>query len=461
MSVKAETHAVVLGGGLAGMLAATVLAQCHDSVTIVDRDLLPADPTPRKGVPQARHAHLLWSGGARAIDSLLPGTTERLIAAGAHRVALPTAIVSMSAQGWFRRFPERQFLLSCSRDLLDWVVREQTLANTAIVVRGATDIIELLGDGTRVTGVKVKDQRTGEVSDLSAAFVVDATGRGSRAPTWLTGLGLPDVKEEIVDSGLAYASRFFRAPSAATAGFPVVNVQADPRAPHPGQTATLLPIEDAQWLVTLSGTRGGPPPIDEDGFIEFARSVRHPIVGDLIASAQPLGPVHSSRSTVNLRRYFERLGRWPEGFVVLGDAVATYNPVYGHGMSVAAHGAAALRHGLTSNSPSARRIQRAIARTVEPAWAMATGQDILYPEAIGRRPPAMARILQRYVERLTRTAISRPLVANALLDAFSLSGPMARLVAPNVIIATIFGPNSPAPDGPPLTTDELAMLDIR
>ncbi|MGI5213365.1 NAD(P)/FAD-dependent oxidoreductase [Plantactinospora sp. CA-290183] len=453
-------HAIVLGSGLAGALAATVLAEDGYAVTVVERDRLPTGPVARKGIPQARHAHLLWSGGARTLDSVLPGTIERLIAAGAHRLGVPSKLVSLSAQGWLQRYPDRQFLITCSRDLLDWVIRDHALSSRNIVIRDSTDVLELLGDTARLAGVRVRDQQTQAVEDLHAEFVVDATGRGSHAPTWLSELGLPAVDEEIVDSGLAYATRLFRAPGAATRDWPVVNVQADPRAPCPGQTATLLPIEGDRWLVTVSGTRGGEPTTDEHRFVEFARAVRHPIVGDLIASAQPLGPVVGSRSTVNRRRYFERLPRWPQGLVILGDAVATFNPVYGHGMSVAAHSVAALRDGLRKHHrdpQAAQNLQQAIARTVEPAWLMATGQDILYPSAIGRRPPATARLAQRYFERMMQTGISRRTVAYPLLDVFSLSAPIRSLLSPRIVLETILGPKQPPPSEPPLTAEELSV----
>lgn len=316
--------AVVLGGGLTGMLAAAVLA-AHAEVHIVERDVLPASPAPRKGLPQAQHAHLLWSGGARTIESLLPGVTQRWLSAGARRIPLPTGLVSLTAQGWLRRWPEMQYLIACSRDLLDWGVRQQVLDHPGIRVHTRTEPVGLSGTAGHVTGVEVRDTATGDVQRLDADLVIDATGRGSAATTWLAALGLPPVTEEHVDSGLAYATRIFRAP-AGTEHWPIVNVQSDASAPVPGQTATLVPLEEARWLVTLSGTRGGQPTREADEFLPFARNVRHPIVAELIAGAEPLTDVHLSRSTVNRRRRFDLLRAWPRGFAVLGDAVATYNP---------------------------------------------------------------------------------------------------------------------------------------
>ncbi|GHH46582.1 NAD(P)/FAD-dependent oxidoreductase [Lentzea cavernae] len=448
----APTHAVVLGGGLAGVLAASVLVRHVDEVTVVERDKLPDGPESRSGVPQARHAHLLMSGGARAIEALLPGTLDALFAAGAHRIGVPNDLVSLSAQGWVPRFPEMQFIVTCSRSLLDWVVRGRALRDNKISVLTGTEPVSLLGSRDAVTGVLVEDRISRERISLEADLVVDATGRGSRLPAWLAEFGLPDVQSESVDSGLAYATRIFRAPPTAASGFPLVNVQANPRDPFPGCTATLLPIEDGKWLVTLSGTRGGEPSTDEAEFVGFARSVRNPVVGELIASAEPLSPVYGSHSTANRRMFFERLKSWPSGVLALGDSVATYNPVYGHGMSIAAQSAQALDAGLAAGQ-SAQQIQRGIGKVVDGAWAMATNQDILYPGAVGKPLPLAGRVLQRYVDRLVRTATTEAPVTRAFLEAFTLSAPMANLVSPKMMWATLRGPRSRSPE-PTLTADE-------
>ncbi len=438
------------------MLAATVLVRHFDEVTVVERDKLPDGPEPRTGVPQARHAHLLMSGGARAIEELLPGTLDELFAAGAHRVGVPNALVSLSAQGWVPRFPEMQYIVSCSRSLLDWVVRSQALRDDKISVLTGTEPVSLLGDRRAVTGVLVEDRISREQVSLEADLVLDATGRASKLSRWLADFGLPEVPQETVDSGLAYATRVFRAPASAATGFPIVNVQANPRAPHPGCTATLLPIEGGRWLVTLSGTRGGEPTTDEERFVSFARSVRDPVVGDLIADAEPLSPVYGAHGTANRRLYFERLKSWPAGVLALGDSVATYNPVYGHGMSVAAQSALALDAGLRSGS-TAQQVQRDIAKVVDGAWSMATNQDILYPDAVGKPLPLTGRVLQRYVDRLVRTATTEPVVTRAFIDAFTLSGPMTKLLSPKVFLATLRGPRG-EPPAPTLTADERSRV---
>lgn len=343
------------------------------------------------------------------MEELLPGVTDAWLAAGARRIPLPTGLVSLSPQGWVRRWPEMEFMIACSRDLLESVVRAQLLAGPRVTLLDRTEIKGLAGDASRVTGLRVRPAE-GDEQVLTADLVVDATGRGSRGTAWLDALGVAPAPMDEVDSGLVYASRIFRAP-AGTEEYPVVNVQPDGSQPVPGRSATLVPIEDGRWLVTLSGTRGGQPTALTDEFETFARDVRHPVVGELIAHAEPLTDVVVTRSTINRRRFFEKVSGWPDGFVAIGDSVATYNPIYGHGMSVAAQSALALRervaaHGLAAPG-LARRVQKAVAVPVSLAWELATGTDIRYPEAIGKRPNAVRRLFGRYVERLIRTALGQ------------------------------------------------------
>jgi flavin-dependent dehydrogenase len=390
---------------------------------------------------------------------------EEMRREGAHRHRLPGHLVSMSAQGWLTRFDGQQYLMSCSRNLVDWVVRRRVLANPGVELLENSDVDGLVGGRERVTGVRVRDRETGQSRELTADLVVDATGRGSRIQHWLGELGIPAAKQEIVDSGLSYATRIYRAPEAVARDCPVINVQADVRENKPGQTATIVPLEHGRWLVTLSGTRGGEPPADAAEFVRFAReAVRHPIVGELIAKAEPLTEVVTAHGLVNRRRFFEKSRPWPAGLVVLGDAVATYNPVYGHGMSVAALSACAIRDEVAKNGlgpRTARRIQRAVAKQVEPAWTMASGEDCLYPNVTGAPPTRLTLWTRRYVDRLTKTAISRPDVAEALIDALTLSAPMAsRLLAPKIVLATLRGPSRPPAPAPPFTDRERAALSI-
>lgn len=329
---------VVVGAGLAGMLAAAALSAAVDEVVVVERDELPDGPDHRKGLPQGRHAHLLMPGGLAAMEELIPGASvrEALLAAGAREVPLGSGMLALTPEGWLRRWRDGgPCMLTCSRALLDWRVRELVLRRPGVrIVRGRA--LQLTGHGGRVRGVRV--ETAGGAEEFTADLVVEAAGRGSRILDRLAELGVSGVREKTVDAGLVNATRVYRTPEGAE-DFPLTVVQADPYVGRPGRSAMVLPIEGGRWMVSLAGTRGGEPPADPDGFLRYTLGLPDPIVGRLVSGAEPLGEVHVSRSTKNTRRFLERVRDWPEGLVVLGDAVATFNPAYGQGMSVAALGA--------------------------------------------------------------------------------------------------------------------------
>ncbi|MFG2616843.1 NAD(P)/FAD-dependent oxidoreductase [Streptomyces sp. NPDC048507] len=454
-------RAVVIGGSLAGMLAAAALRDAVDEVVVVERDELPQGPADRKGLPQAHHAHMFWSGGVRAAEALLPGVTDRWLAAGANRIPVPSHMVALSAQGWFRRWgAETHFVIGCGRPLLDSVVRDLVREGGGVRFLPHTAVEGLTGMASRVTGVRLRTA-DGRTRCLEADFVVDASGRGSRAPRHLAELGVPAVPERSLDLGLVYATRVFRAPPEA-AGFPVISVQSDPRSGSAGQSASILPVEDGRWIVTETGTRAGEPTAEPGDFAPFARGLRHPLVGDVISHLEPLTGVTVSRSTRNTRRYFERARAWPERFVVLGDALAAFNPLYGHGMSVAAQCALVLRdlvrlRGVGSPRLS-RRVQRAVAAPVAAAWDLAVGQDVFYPEVRGGAPSLRDRILARYVDRLVATSCGSLAMVRDLTDVTSLQAPLTTLVRPRVLLGAVRGPLLPALDAPQLTTRERTLL---
>ncbi len=452
--------AIVIGGGLAGMLAVTALLGHVETITVVERDRYPAAPAFRKGVPQARHLHILLSGGQRALDDLLPGTVAALTEAGARSLYLPRDLLTRTPTGWQRRFDERRHpTLSVTRPLLDAVVRERTLlaaaaSPTRVEVLEATEAVGLTGDAGRVTGVRVRS-RGGEPADrsaheLSATLVVDASGRGSRAPQWYAELGRPAPHEETVDAGIAYATREYRPSDPDTAPDVGVNIPGWPQCPRGG---AYVPVEDGKWLLTLSGVRGHHPPTDAQGFLGFSATIGDPYVHELLARAEPVSPVHGFRDTCNRRRHFERTDAAPEGFLALGDAYCTFNPVYGQGMSVATLGALAVRGTLeTTGGPVpgfTAEAQRAVSRAVDPAWVAAVGADRPYTTDGDAGAGRGERLAAWYFDRLVARAAIDPVVGAAYRDVFCLTAPLSRLVAPRIVLRTVFLPRRPGLAAPP------------
>ncbi|MEV6404103.1 FAD-dependent oxidoreductase [Streptomyces bobili] len=455
-----SARVVVVGGSIAGMLAAAAVKDYVASVEIVEAHDLPEGPESRTGVPQAAHIHFLHAGGADAIESLLPGTVDQLLAAGANRIPMTTNMIIYSPEGWYRRWQRTtHYMISASRDLTDSIVRAQVLKDPRVSVRTRTKVVGLLSDHHQVTGVRVRGG-DGHETEIHAQLVIDASGRATRTPEWLAELGISGLAEKCIDSGLVYASRLYRAP-VPTRDWPMVGVQADSRLPQPCSAGGILPIEGDRWHVSLMGGPGGQPTRDGNAFEAFARTLRHPVLADLLRHAEPITDVIVSHSTANRRYFYERLRTWPDGLVALGDSVASFNPAYAQGMSVAAQGALALRDSISKGlvAGMTRRAQRAIAAPVNTAWALAVGQDIHYSTTTGAKSNFVDRLLQRYVSRLSRTATGSFHAATVLTDLLALQAPPASVVKPRVLLTALAGPHRPPLDHPPFTPAEISLLD--
>jgi 2-polyprenyl-6-methoxyphenol hydroxylase-like FAD-dependent oxidoreductase len=451
-------HAVVVGGSLAGLLAAHVLAGHADRVTVVERDRLPDGPEPRPGVPQGRHPHVLLQGGQVAMESLLPGFLTELREAGAPRVGMPSDMVMWQTGRWFRRLPASTHIFTGSRAQLEDLVRRRVLANPVISVWEGTDVVGLLGDASRVRGVLVRD-RSGdaraESRPLEADLVVDASGSGTKAPQWLAAIGAEGPHEETIDTGLAYASRVYRGTNGAldgeTRGY---YAYPDPDQVHAGGA---LPLEDGSHLVIVSGLRGDEPPTGDDQFVTYAKRLPHPLLHRWLDEAEPLSPAFGFRRTANVRRRYDLPGH-PAGFLATGDALCTFNPIYGQGMAVAAMSAVALRDALAGRrrTPTTRRVQQALLAASRLAWDISAGADRKMPGAVGTATdggPA-DRIAGWYLSRVQERAPGDPVVGRAFRAVLTLSAPVTALFAPPVARAVLFRPPAPTPTEPPAAPEE-------
>jgi 2-polyprenyl-6-methoxyphenol hydroxylase-like FAD-dependent oxidoreductase len=465
-------HGVVLGASWAGMLAAQALARHLESVTVVDRDVLPGRPGHRRGLPQARHVHALWSGGARIVDDLLPGTTDAMLAAGARKVAFHKDVVTLTSHGWQHRFPLDQYVIMGGRPLLDWTVRDQVLASDRITLRQHTEAIGLTGDRQRVRGAEVRDLAGGAREVLEADLVIDATGRGSGLRKWLANLGLPPVEVDIVDAGVTYSTREFMAPAGATARFPAVNLGADHRVREPGRFGVVYPQEGGRWMVTLSCTRGGDLPNRDEDFLPYARSLRDQLVADLIGQGEPITSVFASHTGANRRLYPERLDRWPDGLLILGDSIAAFNPIYGHGMSAAARAAAVLdeRLALGELGPGelgpgeAHEVQRTISEAVDDPWMLASGKDIEYVNCRNlAKDPRLnqgAAALNQFGDLVAERSIRSPAVSAVVTDVMSLNAPQSDLGTSGFLSLMYQDKMLPEITQAPLSPEELEMVNL-
>jgi 2-polyprenyl-6-methoxyphenol hydroxylase-like FAD-dependent oxidoreductase len=265
-------------------------------------------------------------------------------------------------------------------------------------------------DKRAVTGVRAQAVGAGhDTSDpqtIAADLVVDATGRGSRAPEWLQALGYDAPESEVVNAFLGYATRWYKRP--ANTDYKWMTIQPNPqRSPRGG---VIIAAEGDRWVVTVMGVARDYPPTDEEGFTAFARSLQSSGIYDAIKDAEPLTPVYGYQRTENVWRHYEKLARWPEQFIVMGDAACAFNPAYGQGMTVSAMTALELDKQLRdaerrgSLAGMGQRFQKGMAKLLRLPWTLATSEDFRYPTTEGKRPPKLTRVVQWYVDRVIAMA---------------------------------------------------------
>jgi 2-polyprenyl-6-methoxyphenol hydroxylase-like FAD-dependent oxidoreductase len=444
-STTAHRHALVLGGSLAGLLAARVLCDHFDRVTVVERDSYPVTASPRRGVPQANHVHALMPRGRLILEQLFPGLQREMMAAGASLVAMGKDVAWLTPQGWGVRFKSGLEVLSFTRPLLDLHVRRRLLADYRLQVMDNTEIVRLLpgNQSERVSGalVRTRDKNSESIVEigLRADLVVDATGRASRAPQWLEHLGYPAPEETIINAHLGYASRLYRIPEGFSADWKCVFVQAAP--PERKRGAILFTVEGDRWLVTLIGGGRDYPPTDDVAFLEFARSLPVPVIYDAIRKAEPLSPIKGFRGTENRLRHFESAARQPENFIALGDSVCAFNPVYGQGMTIAAMGAMALHECLRNQKGTlkafARRFQEQLAKVNAAPWMLATGEDYRYRETEGGSPNLVTRFTHRYMNQVVKLSTFDASVRRVLLEVFGMLVQPSALFRPNIVLRVL------------------------
>jgi 2-polyprenyl-6-methoxyphenol hydroxylase-like FAD-dependent oxidoreductase len=436
MSAPGYGQAVVFGASMAGMLAARVLADRYEQVTVIERDQLPAGADHRRGLPQGHHFHTVLVRGTQVLDSLFPGLMDDLVASGAHRTnLLREARLILAGHELCRA--DIGNTVQMTRPLLESVVRDRLSGIGGVKIVDRCEATGLRVSGGRVTGARVAHRAGRNAPEvLEANLVVDAMGRTGRAATWLSELGHPAPAEERIKADIVYVSRLVRIPAGLRPADRLVLV-----GPVPGRPRgfALAAQEDDRWMLTVVGMAGDHPPIDDAGLIEFIASAAPPDVHAAIRAAKPVGEPHMHRFPASIWRHYERLRRFPDGLLAIGDSICGFNPIYGQGMTVAALQADALRECLDRGDHDLpRRFFRKAAKIVRPAWQLNAGGDLALPEIEGRRSLAV-RITNRYVARLQRAAEHDAAVAATFIRVAGLLAPPSAMMSPRILTKTIVG----------------------
>jgi len=420
-------HAIVVGGSVAGLVTARILADAFDRVTVLEQDSVPDDPTPRRGVPQSRHIHVLETAGRNTFEDLFPGYGEELMASGGLIIDLMSDFYHYEKGDFLADGPIRMTMYNATRPLFEQILRRRVVAFDEVSLRSECQFISYQIDDATATveGVTAREDGSRE-RDINADLVVDASGRTSKTPKFLEehGFDRPDVEEVTID--VAYSTSTIERPDDDRRNFFIP--------PEPGRPrgVGMFPIENGRWKTTLLGVHGDHPPTERDEFIEFAESL--PV--DEIAELLRTQPWVSDEIThypfpTNRRLRYEELHEFPEDLVVIGDALCSFNPIYGQGMSVAALEALQLHHTLATDGRrdvGPRFFDRA-ADIVDSPWSIAVGGDFEFPETTGPKPSG-TDLFNWYLDHYIRAAHSDGDLRDSLVRVFMLEEPPTTLLKP-------------------------------
>lgn len=433
------SRAIVLGASMAGLLAARVLSERFDEVVLLERDQLPNGPLPRKGTPHAVHPHGLLARGLQVLESLFPGFTRSMQDRGGLAGDMTGDVAFEANRERFAASRGGLQALAVSRLAIEAELRARVLARPNVrAITGVTVLTPALV-ASRIEGARYRDHDSTQVHELPARLVVDCTGRGSQSPRWLRDWGCDGVQEERVEIGIGYSSAYFRRTGSLAMGpglekvavfGAVTNAQ-----PRPGVLLAQEPGAEGtpRWVASVGGFSGDRAEATLEGMRSHARSIGSPELIKVTHDGELLGEVMRYQMPHSQLRHYERLRGMPHGFLIMGDAIASFNPIYGQGMTVAACEALVLQREIarSGRDVNTRRFFREAAKVIDTPWRVAVGGDLSIDSVPGRRPFAV-RAINAYISRLYRIAPQDPVVSLAFQRVVHMIDTPAALFAPRV-----------------------------
>ena len=428
-------HALVIGASMAGLFAARVLSDHFESVTLIERDPINDFPESRKGQAHTRHIHGLLAQGLSIINKYFPGIEEELAEGGAPVADMGEVLHWYQYGDYRKQFKSGLRSITLSRPYLELHIRRRVMGLRNVQLFSPCSVRELITneDKTQVMGAYVEKRQSEDQAEMLAAdLIVDASGRGSSTPKWLETFGYESPREEEVKIRVGYATRIYqRRPNPSTT---LQIHMVSPTAPEGKRGAFIFPIEEDRWIVTAGGASGHYPPTDEEDFLEFLRTLPVTDVFDIISHTEPLTDIIPYRYPLSVRRHYEELKRFPDGYLVIGDAVASFNPIYGQGMTSSAMQAEILDETLKQQRGIGGLWQsffKRIAKVVDIPWQLAVGEDFRYPETEGKKPP-FTDLLNAYIAKVHKATHRDTVVYGQFLRVVNLMAPPLSLMSPGI-----------------------------
>jgi 2-polyprenyl-6-methoxyphenol hydroxylase-like FAD-dependent oxidoreductase len=428
--------AIIIGGSIGGLTSARILAGYFQEVTIVDRDVFPDVPESRSGVPQAKQGHVMLARGQKILEELFPGNNDDLIAHGAEWFDWSTQYLTLMQSGWVHQLPPKRFMtIAASRVLIEHLLRKrvEALPNVTFLTRTEARAIIPSDDKKRVIGLTVFSREKHTETRLYADLIIDCSGRNSSASDWLRAMGYETPAETKINSYIGYATRWYRVPEDMRWKFIGVQTRPDQGILRGGG---FLGVENGLGTFVLQGVNRDYPPTDEAEFQKYSETFASPILHDLMSVSEPVSGVMNFRYDGSRMLHFEKLERFPERLLILGDAVCSFNPIYGQGMTTAALQAEVLGK-LMKNAKTLDGLsdvfRKQVAQVLKVPWMLASAEDLRFPDTEGERPDWFTRQAQKFANMIITVLPYDSEVALRFNEVAHMLKPMTALMSPGFV----------------------------
>jgi flavin-dependent dehydrogenase len=457
--ISKEGKSIVIGGGIAGLLASRVLSEHFANVLLIERDHYPESAGPRNGTPQANHVHVLLMKGKQLLMDLFPNLERNLLDKGAHKIDLLADARYLLKTGWAMSFDSGMYTIACTRQLLEHAIRNEILTHYTNI-----DILE----DTRVTGLVVGENRREEdnvnhhrtIVGITTVFqniqriiygqlIVDASGRNNETPNWLEKLGFGRPPETKVNSYIGYATRQFRPRLKNNhPNWKVMIILTQP--PDNPRMGIIYPAEKDLWWVGILGIGKTYPPTIEEGFLDFVQKLGGNEIYEAIKDADPVSQIYGYRENGSRRYHYEKMKIWPENFIAIGDSVSAFNPFYAQGITTAAIGATVLNKSLhdfrrrRDRKPTkdligfSKEFQKRIAKVNSFPWLLGTSEDLRWPTTEGQSPNFVTRLMQKYSNHVMLLGPKSHIATKSFFEMMHMVKSPLVLFHPKIILDMMF-----------------------
>jgi len=427
-----QEKAIVIGGSIAGLLAARVLSDYFKEVILIEKDSYMENGKVRIGTPQANHIHILLVKGREILQDFFPELERDLIKKGANKIDFLNDIRYRLPSGWAPKFNSGIITFTCTRTLLENTIRHQIQKISKIKIEQGKQITSLVLEKSNKISLKTKENE-----EIHGDLIVDCTGRNTKTPSWLEGIGFPKPRETKIDSFVRYSTRRYIPPKKDRKWKMLVILNKPITNPRIGG---IYPIEDGKWLVGLYSIGKDYPPADEAGFLEFTKHLESRELYDALKDAVPDSEIYGYQVQGSRKYHYEEMSQWPENFIVLGDAVSIFNPYYGQGITSAALGAEALDDMLKNNKMKndfTRKFQKRLATTVSLPWILGTSEDLRWPTTVGKRPNTITRMVQNHAQKVLLLSPKSTLAAKSFQQMMHMIKSPAIIFHPVILLQLI------------------------